>query len=94
MQEHIDSTPEEKRPFRCDLCCNSFLKKFELKKHKLKGNHHVKTEDHTFVKIKPFECKICSKTFLTNYELKKHSKRPRVHDEDRLKNIVSYCFTE
>lgn len=56
-------TPASERPFKCDICGNTFMKEYLLKQH---IQRHVEQER------KSFQCKECDRTLSTAFQLKAH----------------------
>ncbi|XP_037774215.1 gastrula zinc finger protein XlCGF57.1-like, partial [Penaeus monodon] len=65
-----------RRPFECQICSSSFIKKRNLKSHLAVHN------------VKLFECPQCTKRFSFRYLLNRHSK---IHAKDTNKSQKSQC---
>ena len=59
MQSNSGSGPQSDRPFRCDLCPQSFNRNHDLKRHK-----------RIHLAVKPFPCAHCDKSFSRKDALK------------------------
>ncbi|XP_062537401.1 transcription factor grauzone-like [Armigeres subalbatus] len=56
-------TPASERPFKCDICGNTFMKEYLLKQH---INRHLEQER------KSFKCQECDRTLSTAFQLRAH----------------------
>ncbi|XP_037775655.1 zinc finger protein Xfin-like [Penaeus monodon] len=70
------NSPSQRRPFECQICSSSFIKKQNLKSHLAVHN------------VKLFECPQCTKRFSFRYLLNRHSK---IHAKDTNKSQKSQC---
>ncbi|OTA56887.1 hypothetical protein K449DRAFT_336166 [Hypoxylon sp. EC38] len=61
MYTHGNSNPQQDRPFKCDVCPQSFNRNHDLKRHK-----------RIHLAIKPFPCTYCDKSFSRKDALKRH----------------------
>lgn len=78
---HEKSHVEESKPlFRCNFCENSFSRKSQLKKHKLKSHPAMATEADKLAETKIYECQKCKAVFKTQSKLDQHL---RVHTGDK-----------
>ena len=62
MNKHVALVPEEKKPFKCNVCCAKFVQKNFL-------NTNVETIHKG---NKPFKCDICEGSFTQKVALKSH----------------------
>ncbi|KAI0003907.1 hypothetical protein F4779DRAFT_634355 [Xylariaceae sp. FL0662B] len=58
---HGQPTQQQDRPFRCDICPQSFNRNHDLKRHK-----------RIHLAVKPFPCEVCEKAFSRKDALKRH----------------------
>lgn len=61
MYAHGQPSPQNERPFKCDVCPQSFNRNHDLKRHK-----------RIHLAVKPFPCKHCDKSFSRKDALKRH----------------------
>lgn len=61
MYSHGQAPAQQDRPFKCDVCPQSFNRNHDLKRHK-----------RIHLAVKPFPCKFCEKSFSRKDALKRH----------------------
>ncbi|KAI1854264.1 hypothetical protein JX265_000673 [Neoarthrinium moseri] len=61
MYPHGQAPPQQDRPFKCDVCPQSFNRNHDLKRHK-----------RIHLAVKPFPCNHCDKSFSRKDALKRH----------------------
>ncbi|KAI1411448.1 hypothetical protein F5Y13DRAFT_201018 [Hypoxylon sp. FL1857] len=61
MYAHGGANTQQDRPFKCDICPQSFNRNHDLKRHK-----------RIHLAIKPFPCNFCDKSFSRKDALKRH----------------------
>ncbi|KAH8662258.1 hypothetical protein BX600DRAFT_315859 [Xylariales sp. PMI_506] len=61
MYSHGQPNPQQDRPFKCDICPQSFNRNHDLKRHK-----------RIHLAVKPFPCQHCDKSFSRKDALKRH----------------------
>ena len=71
-QLHIKRVHEKEKPFKCDMCTDSFVNNFGLIRH----------IERVHLKIKNFKCDVCDKKFSTAFTLAGHNKTTK-----HLKNL-------
>ncbi|KAI9863127.1 MAG: hypothetical protein M1813_003947 [Trichoglossum hirsutum] len=76
---HAQQQPQNDRPFKCDLCPQSFNRNHDLKRHK-----------RIHLAVKPFPCQHCEKSFSRKDALKRHilvkgCGRPQASDSSEVK---------
>lgn len=64
MYSHGQPPPPQDRPFKCDVCPQSFNRNHDLKRHK-----------RIHLSVKPFPCGFCEKSFSRKDALKVNTKR-------------------
>ena len=82
MKTHFYAVDSDTKPFNCNECEKSYVRKYELKVHII--------NEHTVGK-KFFECKLCDENFKTKYSLDSHSIAK--HPENLTKSIESEELT-
>ena len=60
--QHVSTTHEKKKPFKCDICDYICSQKSDMKRH-VKSVHEGK---------RPFKCDICNASFAQKEKLKSH----------------------
>jgi hypothetical protein len=61
MYHHGQPSPQQDRPFKCDVCVQAFNRNHDLKRHK-----------RIHLSVKPFPCGHCDKSFSRKDALKRH----------------------